>query len=295
VVPISSSIHRHPCGELAATLLVAALGACGAAPADGGSPDGQRAAPSDARPAPAPDAAAPHAEPSVELTYSDPFGIHLADGRGLTLYYFAKDRPAPGGAAISSCAGACAAVFPPFHTETIGNNLHLGDFAEITRADGRKQTTYRGWPLYYYADEAGAGTLSGDGINHVWFAIPWPDYSLLIMNGLQGDLVRIYLADPSGRTLYYLAADTLGGIDPPRTSCTGACEATWPPYFAANNVSLPSSLDLSEYGLMMRPDGTWQSTWAGHPLYYFHGDLAPGDLRGDGADNAGFLVQPRVK
>ena len=40
-------------------------------------------------------------------------------------------------------------------------------------------------------------------------------------------------------------------------------------------------------GTTARGDGTSQGTYGGHPLYYFVGDKAPGDLTGQGIDQFG--------
>jgi predicted lipoprotein with Yx(FWY)xxD motif len=34
----------------------------------------------------------------------------------------------------------------------------------ITRADGSLQTTYKGWPLYYFSKDAGPGDLKGENV-----------------------------------------------------------------------------------------------------------------------------------
>ena len=45
-------------------------------------------------------------------------------------------------------AGAVGALF--YHQEKVGvsGDLKASDFASITRDDGKKQTTYKGMPLY---------------------------------------------------------------------------------------------------------------------------------------------------
>ena len=40
-------------------------------------------------------------------------------------------------------------------------------------------------------------------------------------------------------------------------------------------------------GTTSRTDGTTQVTYAGHPLYYFIADRAPGNVRGEGLKNFG--------
>ena len=47
--------------------------------------------------------------------------------------------------------------------------LKAEDFASIARDDGRKQTTYRGLPLYYFAGDKAPGETKGQGVKEVWF------------------------------------------------------------------------------------------------------------------------------
>jgi predicted lipoprotein with Yx(FWY)xxD motif len=44
-----------------------------------------------------------------------------------------------------------------------------GDFGTITREDGKKQTTYKGMPLYYFAGDKKAGDVTGQGMGKVWY------------------------------------------------------------------------------------------------------------------------------
>jgi hypothetical protein len=88
----------------------------------------------------------------------------------MTLYYFTKDTPGNG---TSACSGACIALWPAFHAATISVSppLSAADFGEITRADGTKQTTYRGWPLYYFKNDAAPGAANGYGYNRIWYVL----------------------------------------------------------------------------------------------------------------------------
>ncbi len=33
------------------------------------------------------------------------------------------------------------------------------------------QTTYNGWPLYYFAEDAAAGDVNGQGVGDKWYVI----------------------------------------------------------------------------------------------------------------------------
>ena len=93
----------------------------------------------------------------------------------------------------------------------------------------------------------------------------------------QSTSLGVILVDGSGRTLYEFANDTNG-----TSACTGACAANWPPVAAPS--PLPASLSgvTGQLGAITRDDGSSQLTIAGHPLYTFAGDSAPGQTNGQG-------------
>jgi predicted lipoprotein with Yx(FWY)xxD motif len=85
------------------------------------------------------------------------------------------------------------------------------------------------------------------------------------------------LVDGTGRTVYDFANDKTSA-----STCTGACAANWPPVPAP--TSLPASLPgvTGKLGTTIRPGGARQLTVAGHPVYTFAGDSAPGQTNGQG-------------
>ena len=214
---------------------------------------------------------APPAAPSVMVASSSKGNI-LVDGNGTTLYYFGNDVP---GSGTSACtASTCAALWPPFFTTALvaQSPLVASDFQTITRSDGLQQITYRGWPLYYYANDVAAGDVKGDGVLNIWYVMK-PDYSVVIMKNTNAGT---YLADGQGKTLYVFANDQSGV-----STCTGSCIAVWPA-FKASAVTIPSGLAGSSFTTIQRTDGTTQSTYLGMPLYYYSGDSKPGDTLGKG-------------
>jgi predicted lipoprotein with Yx(FWY)xxD motif len=48
---------------------------------------------------------------------------------------------------------------------TAGGGVQASDLGTTTRADGAKQVTYNGHPLYYFVGDSGAGMLNGQGSN----------------------------------------------------------------------------------------------------------------------------------
>ncbi|WP_167747143.1 plastocyanin/azurin family copper-binding protein [Cohnella luojiensis] len=95
-------------------------------------------------------------------------GNYLVDSSGVSLYYFDKD---PMGKSV--CEGDCLAKWPAFHADSvvIPKGLKAEDFGEITRTDGTKQTTFKGYPLYYFFQDAKRGDLKGQSVGEVWFVV----------------------------------------------------------------------------------------------------------------------------
>jgi predicted lipoprotein with Yx(FWY)xxD motif len=108
---------------------------------------------------------APQAPPppvnNVVLREVAPLGQVLTDSVGRTLYFYTKDTTGN-----SVCTGGCRDAWPIFYTPTVrlGAGLTAGDFGTITRTDGALQTTYKGWPLYYYKVDAAAGEAKGENV-----------------------------------------------------------------------------------------------------------------------------------
>lgn len=96
---------------------------------------------------------------------------YLADSNGMTLYYFTKDS-----SGTSTCAGPCVERWPVFYTDNVmvPSGMDAKEFSVISRTDGKKQSTFRGWPLYYWAGDKTAGQTAGQGFNGVWFYVTNP-------------------------------------------------------------------------------------------------------------------------
>ena len=95
-------------------------------------------------------------------------GPVLADAKGLTLYWYAKDTMMS-----SACTGSCATAWPPLTGKpdaAMGVRL-VGKFGTITRANGVQQATYKGHPLYLYAGDMAPGQIKGNGLGGVWHVL----------------------------------------------------------------------------------------------------------------------------
>jgi predicted lipoprotein with Yx(FWY)xxD motif len=97
-------------------------------------------------------------------------GTVLAGSKGLTLYYYAEDKP---GSGKSMCTGGCATAWPALKAPVrapAGVKLP-GKIGMITRADGTRQVTINGYPIYYYAEDMAPGQANGNGEAGKWHVI----------------------------------------------------------------------------------------------------------------------------
>ena len=85
-------------------------------------------------------------------------GNYLADGKGMTLYTYSKDKPGK-----SACTGECLTQWPVFYVkpELVVEGCEQSDFGSFKREDGAEQTTYKGKPLYYSAKDKEPGQTKG--------------------------------------------------------------------------------------------------------------------------------------
>ncbi len=105
---------------------------------------------------------------AIKIQEKAGIGKYLTDTEGKTLYWFKKDCSGK-----STCAGACLEKWTIYYRETVAapNGIKKEEFGTIIRVDGKKQTTFRGYPLYYWNNDKKAGETNGQGVNNVWSAI----------------------------------------------------------------------------------------------------------------------------
>jgi len=99
--------------------------------------------------------------PATVSTAKTGLGKVIVDGRGHTLYLFEKDKRGK-----SACSGACASYWPPLLTHgtpsaTGGARRSL--LGTIKRANGSRQVTYAGHPVYTYVLDTKRGQTRGEG------------------------------------------------------------------------------------------------------------------------------------
>lgn len=108
--------------------------------------------------------------------------------------------------------------------------------------------------------------------------------ALKTVTGSQG----IWLTNSSGRALYVYTKDK-GST----SVCYGGCATAWPPLLATGPVTISGKYTVpGKLGTTTRTNGTKQVTYGGHPLYYFAGDTAADQTKGQGFDGVWFLVGP---
>jgi predicted lipoprotein with Yx(FWY)xxD motif len=223
---------------------------------------------------------------NVKVATSATLGTYLTDASGNTLYLFARDVDG-----ANTCTSAtCNPLWPIYYEANIKfpKALKAEDFATKTTTDGRLQTTYKGWPLYYYAPASGGvytreapGVTGGNAVGSVWHVVN-PSYGIVLASKLVEDKTthvvanKTYLVDTNGRTLYYFAKDNTSPTTQP-TNCTSGCAAIWPALYMSA-PAVPSTLRTSDFATITREANSAgareQLTYKGHPLYYYAGDNA---------------------
>lgn len=238
--------------------------------------------------------------PTVTLGENPTLGRLLTANGGLTLYRFLNDEEN-----TSNCNGGCASVWPPL---LIGDGLVpsggagvTGALGAIVRQDGRRQVTYNGLPLYFFAGNAAApadtqpGSTNGQGIGQVWFVVKaetsFVGRAVVTVAARNAGAAGVILTASDGFTLYQFRNDTGG-----QSVCYDGCARVWPPLLVGKDVLPAASSGVrGPFGITIRRDGSRQVTYQGSPLYFFAGnatvarDMAPGDTNGQGIGGVWFV------
>jgi YVTN family beta-propeller protein len=105
---------------------------------------------------------------------------------------------------------------------------------------------------------------------------------------LESEEAGKYVADQNGMTLYYFTKD-----DSSVSNCKGQCLEIWPP-FHADNIIANKGFDKKDFKTIIRDDGQQQTTYKGHPLYYYAKDKQAGDINGQGVNNVWFVLNKKI-
>ncbi|MET1073292.1 MAG: hypothetical protein ABWY11_11655 [Umezawaea sp.] len=111
-------------------------------------------------------------EPTLQLsaTESKDVGWFVADRDGYALYRYDKDTAKP---PKSACEGDCAKTWTPVPSSShvMVTGVDPTAVGEVVRADGTKQATLAGWPLYRFTGDKAPSRTSGQGKGGTWWVI----------------------------------------------------------------------------------------------------------------------------
>ncbi|WP_234018959.1 MULTISPECIES: SCO0930 family lipoprotein [unclassified Streptomyces] len=232
---------------------------------------------------------------------SKKLGKVLTDSAGMTLYRFDKDTAEP---PKSNCDAACLKTWPavPASGAKAVTGVDPSLLGQVTAADGTKQLTVAGWPMYRYAMDTSPGDAKGQGVGGTWYAAA-PDgkkaspaaaaepADLAGLSTRKDPKLGEIVVDKNGMTVYRFLKDSAWPI---KSNCVGACAQKWP---AVAPVAKNDTKDIPLKGYMTftRPDGSKQQTLNCWPVYTFSGDKKPGDTNGQGVGGTWYAAAPDGK
>lgn len=115
---------------------------------------------------------------------------------------------------------------------------------------------------------------------------PTPKPASLVVKSRSTSLGKV-LVGPNGRTLYTLATDPNNGSD-----CSGPCATNWPPLMVATGTVITGASGVTGKFSSFARSGRRQVTYKGRAVYYYKGDTAPGQTKGDGAGGVWYVATP---
>ncbi|WP_286843614.1 hypothetical protein [Idiomarina sp. UBA4206] len=198
------------------------------------------------------------------------------DRDGFALYTFAKD-----GKGVSNCSGTCLANWPPLLAGANDEANH--PYSIIERSLGStttsRQWAYHGMPLYFFKSDTAAGQTNGKALSNWQLARPIPvslqndaaKGEFLIGKGYLLNSQGMADQSKSGFTLYTFAKDTAD-----QSNCGATCIGNWPPLYAAAEAQ-----SAGDFSVITRSDSSKQWAYNGHPLYFYAGDNAAGEIKGE--------------
>jgi predicted lipoprotein with Yx(FWY)xxD motif len=187
---------------------------------------------------------------------------------------------------MTTCTAECAAIWPPVltnHPAAAGTGVDNHGLGVLRRPDGTLQVTYFGKPVYMFAFDLAAGspasTSNGDNFIDppafgVWdtlapTGVPVTGPITVTTETAGGSTVLAAVGNPfpggaATATLYSFSADSAT-----TSACIGRCANAWPPLLTSATPVAGPGVDASQLGTIQRADGSFQITYAGHPLYHF--------------------------
>jgi predicted lipoprotein with Yx(FWY)xxD motif len=155
----------------ASAAIVLIMAGCSSNDSGSASPSSAAAPSTSASSAASSPSASASASASGDLAVADSkFGDIIVDSKGMTAYYFTKDKKDSG---KSVCTGECLAAWPAIEatSDTPTGDGITAKLGTITRDDGTKQVTVDGMPVYLWAKDKAPGDVTGQGVGKVWYVI----------------------------------------------------------------------------------------------------------------------------
>jgi predicted lipoprotein with Yx(FWY)xxD motif len=105
---------------------------------------------------------------TIMVVQKSDLGFVLAEANHMVVYTYAKDKK--GGA--PTCTGSCASTWLPVTgvPQVSAADTLPGTLGTVTMANGGKQITYNGYPLYTYKNSQ-AYTTTGNNVGGVWHVV----------------------------------------------------------------------------------------------------------------------------
>jgi predicted lipoprotein with Yx(FWY)xxD motif len=113
--------------------------------------------------------------------------------------------------------------------------------------------------------------------------------AVTMKSSLNGSLATTIVVSSTGRTLYHDSAEAKNTV-----KCTGACSKEWLPYVVTAGAKpvAGTGVTAAKVGVLKRPDGKMQVTYAGFAVYLYAGDSKPGDVNGQGVGGIWHAIAP---
>jgi predicted lipoprotein with Yx(FWY)xxD motif len=96
-------------------------------------------------------------------------GTVLVDSKGMTVYEFTVDK-----GTTSECYEECETAWPPVTASgkpSAGEGAMAADLGTTKRKDGTMQVTYKGHPIYTFAEDKAPGEANGNEAEGTWFVL----------------------------------------------------------------------------------------------------------------------------
>jgi predicted lipoprotein with Yx(FWY)xxD motif len=145
------------------------LAACGSSSSNSGSTSQASAAPASTTSSPSGESSGQSAALVKSASNATLGATVLVDSQGMTLYHLSGER---NGKFICTSSG-CLGVWHPLSASAGAPSGSVGSLGTVKRPDGAEQVTYKGAPLYTFAQDQNPGDAKGQGIKDVgtWTAV----------------------------------------------------------------------------------------------------------------------------